>query len=82
MTAIEVADLSDDWRSTPPSPRLRGIGKAWLDAGEAALMQVPLVIVPEESTYLVNPLHSDFTQLAIHVRTPFEIDRRLFAPTS
>ena len=82
VTAIAVADLPSDWRRTPPSLRLREIGKAWLDAGETALMQVPSVIVPEESNYLVNPLHSDFAQLAIHVPAPFEIDRRLFGPTS
>ena len=82
VTTIAVADLPDDWRRTPPSSGLRKMGKAWLDAGETALMQVPSVIVPEESNYLVNPLHADFTQLAIHAPAPFEIDRCLFGPFS
>ena len=81
MTAIAVADLPNDWRRTPPSLKLREIGKAWLAAGETALMQVPSVIVPEEPNYLVNPLHPDFAQLAIRLPAPFEIDRRLFGPT-
>ena len=82
VTTIAVADLPDDWRRTPLSSNLRKIGKAWLDAGETALMQVPSVIVPEEPNYLVNPLHADFTQLVIHAPAPFEIDRRLFRPSS
>ena len=82
VTTIEVADLPDDWRRTPPSLSLRKIGKAWLDAGETAVMQVPSVIVPEESNYLVNPLHADFTQLAIRAPAPFGIDGRLFGPSS
>ena len=82
VTTIAVADLPNDWRRTPPSSNLRKIGKDWLDAGETALMQVPSVIVPEESSYLVNPLHADFTRLAIRAPAPFEIDRRLFRPSS
>ena len=82
VTTVAVADLPDHWRRTPPSPSLRKIGKAWLDAGETAVMQVPSAIVPEESNYLVNPLHADFARLAIHAPAPFEIDRRLFRPSS
>ena len=82
VTTIAVADLPNDWRRTSPSSNSRKIGKDWLDAGETALMQVPSVIVPEESNYLVNPLHADFTRLAIRAPAPFEIDRRLFRPSS
>ena len=81
VAATSVADLPDDWRHTPPPPRLREFGKAWLDAGETALMRVPSVIVSEESNYLINPRHADFSRLAIHPPAPFEIDRRLFAPS-
>jgi len=81
ITSISMADLPDDWRSTPPSATLRDLGKAWLDAGETALMQVPSVIVPEESNCLVNPLHADFSRLAISSPAPFKIDRRLFRPS-
>ena len=82
VTTIAVADLPEDWRRTPPSSSLRAIGKDWLDAGETALMRVPSVIVPEEPNYLINPLHADFTQLAIHAPAPFEIDARLLGPSS
>ena len=80
VTATLVPDLPDDWRRTPPPSRLREFGKAWLEAGETALMRVPSVIVPEESNYLINPRHADFSRLAIHPSAQFEIDRRLFAP--
>ena len=82
VTTIAVGELPDDWRRTPPPATLRELGKDWLDSGETALMQVPSVIVPEEPNYLVNPLHADFSRLVIHPPAPFEIDRRLFAPSS
>ena len=81
VTATSIADLPDDWRRTPPPSRLRELGKAWLDAGETALLRVPSVIVPEEPNYLINPRHADFLRLVIHPPAPFEIDRRLFAPS-
>ena len=82
VTTIAIADLPDDWRRTPPPSRLRKLGKAWLDAGETALMRVPSVIVPEEPNYLINPRHPDFSRVAIHPSAPFEIDRRFFRPSS
>ena len=82
VTTIAVGELPNDWRRTPPPSMLRELGKAWLDAGETALMQVPSVIVPEEPNFLLNPLHADFSRLLIHPPAPFEIDRRLFAPSS
>ena len=82
VTTIAAIDLPGDWQRTPPPSALREIGKAWLDAGETALMQVPSVIVPEESNYLVNPRHADFSRFEIHPPAPFEIDRRLLGPSS
>ena len=82
VATITVADLPGDWRRTPPPSALKELGKAWLHAGETALMQVPSVIVPEEANYLVNPRHADFSRLVIHPPAPFTIDRRLFGPSS
>ena len=82
VTTITVGELPGDWRRIPPPSMLGELGKAWLDAGETALMRVPSVIVPEEPNFLINPLHADFSRLEIHPPAPFEIDRRLFAPSS
>ncbi len=78
VAAIEPADLPDHWRRTPPPPALQALGKAWLEAGETALLALPSAIIPRESSYLINPRHSDFPRLVIHPPDPFEIDRRLF----
>ena len=82
VTTVAVGELPDDWRRTPAPAMLRELGKAWLDAGETVLMQVRSVIVPDEPHYLVNPVHADFSRLVIHPPARFEIDRRLFTPTS
>ena len=81
VTTIAVGELPDNWRHTPLPLMLRELGKAWLDAGDTALMQVPSVIVPEEPNFLISPLHADFSRLVIHPPAPFEIDRRLLGPS-
>ena len=81
VTTIAVEELPDNWRHTPPPLMLMELGKAWLDAGDTALTQVPSVIVPEEPNFLINPLHADFSRLVIHPPAPFEIDRRLLGPS-
>lgn len=82
VTAIDVANLPDDWRRTPPPRALRNIGEAWLDAGESAVLRVPSVIVPIEFNYLLDPRHPAFEDLGIHEPESFEIDKRLYKPAS
>ena len=76
-TVIDPADLPDGWRQTPPPPVLQSIGKTWLDAGETAILEVPSAIVPQESNYVLNPLHADFKRLSIGKADPFALDMRL-----
>ena len=76
-TVIDPAELPDDWRQTPAPPALRTIGKTWLDAGETAILEVPSAIVPQESNYVLNPLHADFKRLSIGKADPFALDTRL-----
>ena len=50
----------------------------WLASGSSALLQVPSVIVPDESNYLINPRHRDSVRMqAVTVRR-WQFDPRLF----
>lgn len=55
----------------------RSYGDAWLREGRSCVLEVPSRIVPEESNYLINPLHPDFHELTAHT-DPYEPDPRLY----
>ena len=78
ITAIEPDTLPDEWRGTPAPPSLQKIGESWLQSFETAILRVPSAIVPQEPNYILNPLHTAFSQLVIHEADPFKIDGRLF----
>ena len=39
---LTVADLPADWQATPAPPTLRALGMQWLQAGQTAVLAVPL----------------------------------------
>ncbi|MCY4025666.1 MAG: RES family NAD+ phosphorylase [Acidobacteria bacterium] len=81
VDAVDIAKLPAEWRRVPPPPALRRIGRAWLEAGRAAVLKAPSAIVPVEHNYLLNPVHPDFRSLRVHESERFEIDKRLLQPT-
>ena len=50
---------------------------AWFNSGDSVILAVPSVIVPVETNYLINPLHSDFEKIKIRGPEQFEYDQRL-----
>jgi RES domain-containing protein len=74
---VAIADLPDNWRAPDPPGALRKIGADWLRRAETACLRVPSAIVAEESNYLLNPQHPDFTKISVGVAEPFDFVRRL-----
>ena len=54
-----AADLAVGWSAIPEGKVSLDAGDAWLQAGNAAVLVLPSVIVPEESNVLINPSHRD-----------------------
>jgi RES domain-containing protein len=77
VTTTEESKLPDDWQAEPPLAALRAIGDAWAASHASAVLQVPSAIIPDESLFLLNPLHDDFSKLAIGEPLPFRMDPRL-----
>ncbi|WP_419950008.1 RES family NAD+ phosphorylase [Candidatus Palauibacter sp.] len=75
--ACSPASLPSDWRQTPPPPECQEIGGEWAGKGDALLLRVPSVLVPEESNVLVNPLHPDAVRVRVVGSRPFTYDVRL-----
>ena len=53
----------------------RTYGDTWLE-GQRCVLEVPSRIVPQESNYLINPLHPDFDQITASTNA-YEVDERL-----
>lgn len=50
----------DNWQDDPAPGDTAKLGDKWLHDNKTLALEVPSVIVPRESNYLLNPLHDDF----------------------
>ena len=77
LSQVDILTLTPDWKGHPAPVELREMGDRWLEYFGSAVLRVPSAIVPDESNYLINPDHSDFSSVEIGEPVPFEIDLRL-----
>ena len=54
-------------------------GDRFLTGGEALMMLVRSVVVPQEWNALINVRHPDMARVAVREEEPFRLDPRLFA---
>jgi RES domain-containing protein len=47
----------------PDSSASRDYGDRWLREKQSCVLEVPSRVIPEESNYLINPLHPDFAKI-------------------
>jgi RES domain-containing protein len=78
VAVIEVSDLPRDWRALPAPESLAGLGMEWLQSAETALLEVPSAVIPQESNYLINPAHPDFSRIEVGDPEPFVFDSRMW----
>ena len=69
--------LPADWRSVPAPLSLQEIGDEWVDSMRSCVLEVPSVVVPHESNFILNPGHPDFASLEIGDAISLEIDSRI-----
>lgn len=77
IVRLETAKLPRNWRVYPAPRTTRLLGDEWIAEEKSAVLQVPSVIIPAESNYLLNPLHPDFKDLIIGSTRAFAYDCRL-----
>ena len=75
---ISVDGLPRGWRRFPPPAELALLGTRWADALETVVLQVPSVVVPPESNFILNPRHPDFTRIVPQAPIPFAFDARVW----
>ena len=69
--------IPQNWYKLPISEQSQIVGKSWLEKKKSLLLKVPSSVVPGESNYLINPLHSKFSQLDIGPAQALHIDQRI-----
>ncbi len=77
MERLEAANLPKDWRAPESRTRLQALGEAWAKSRSSAVLAVPSAIIPEETNYLLNPLHPAFSRIEIGPPREFVTDLRL-----
>jgi len=65
------------WQEEPPGKNSTDQGDEWLHTSSTAAVRAPSVLVPEEDNILLNPLHPDFSKVAILESRAFSYDPRL-----
>lgn len=73
----DIAKLPKNWKAFPAPRATRILGDQWVFSRESAVLRVPSVVIPDESNYLLNPLHEDFKKLIIGAPKLFRYDWRL-----
>jgi RES domain-containing protein len=74
---VDRAKLPKEWRSHPLPRGTQEIGDQWLASGRSCILEVPSVIVPHESNFMLNPNHPDFATVEIGQPISLDIDHRL-----
>jgi RES domain-containing protein len=75
--AIEI--LPRNWNDVTLQPVTQSIGTQWVTAGHSAVLKVPSAVIPQESNYVLNPRHTEFSAITWSVPEPFGFDRRLLS---
>jgi RES domain-containing protein len=63
VETLAVGRLSRHWRTARGFETTQRIGDEWLASGRALALAVPSAIVPEESNYVLNPVHPSFRRM-------------------
>jgi RES domain-containing protein len=75
---LDRSALPKDWRAEPPTDATKQIGTNWAKRMEAAVLDIPSVIIPGESNFILNPAHPEFRRLKIAPPAPFSFDPRMW----
>ena len=75
---LSTNELPKGWRGFPAPPDLGLLGTRWADSLKTAVLQVPSVVVPLESNFILNPRHPDFSRIVARAPIPFTFDTRVW----
>jgi RES domain-containing protein len=71
--------LPENWQLQPSSKQAQAFGSRWLRDYQKLSLLLPSVVILEEHSLLLNPLHPDMRDLKPGKPKPFSFDPRLVA---
>jgi RES domain-containing protein len=76
VTPVDRSSLPKNWKADPVPATVQAVGDAWAASLSSVAHSVPSALVPDESNFLLNPLHPDFPKLKIQRPLAFQFDPR------
>ncbi len=74
-----IENLPKDWRSFNAYSKLQHAGSEWYQSCKSIILQIPSVIIQQESNYIINTKHPDFDKkIKLLSSEDFIWDERLF----
>ncbi len=77
ILTLPIKELPSTWRDMNARETLQKIGSYWIKEGKTCVLEIPSVVVPAESNFLLNPAHPDFSKIKISTPENLQIDPRL-----
>ena len=74
---VNVASLPGDWDNPVINPLTQTLGDQWVAAMSSVLLKLPSAVTENESNYLINPAHSEFSKISIGKTSKFKPNKRL-----
>ncbi len=74
---LSVKKLPIGWDALPPGKVSLDAGDQWVSKCRSCVLEVPSVVVPEETNVLINPLHHDITFLKAKKTRKWIYDSRI-----
>jgi len=62
---VDTAKLPSDWRTARRVEDLRMVGAAWAASQRTVVLAIPSAALPDETNYLLNPVHPEFERVRI-----------------
>ncbi len=75
---LPESELPRDWSVLPHGDATQRIGDNFAKNAQYLTLKVPSASAQGDFNFLLNPFHSDFSQVKIIESRPFEFDSRLF----
>jgi len=79
METIEKKTLVPGWNQLEKYRYCQEIGSLWFSSGNTAIMKVPSALVSQESNYILNSLHEDFSRIRLVGVEEFIFDSRFIS---
>ncbi len=79
--SIQSDSLDDEWSGSSADAYryCQRLGDEWVKSSDSCLLQIPSVIIPEESNYMINVEHEDFKKVQLIRVEEFRFDKRMFS---